>query len=171
MHDLKLIRENPELFDKALARRGLEAKSSEVLVLDESIRKSTTELQELQARRNEIAKEIPAFKKEGKNCYALFAEAEKIKASIPSLEFAVGESQKELENILSAIPNMVDDSVPDGKEDADDREEKRVGEPTKLAFKAKEHFELGENLGVMYFELTAKFCGSRFVTLKGKLAR
>ena len=171
MHDIKLIRENPELFDAGMRARSIDINSKTVLDLDEAVRKLKDELQQLQTKRNEVAKQIPVVKAEGGDIKALLAEGEQIKKQIPEVEARLAEVLKQLDSILESNPNLPEEAVPFGVDESGNVEIKRHLEPKKFNFKPKEHFELGEKLGLMDFEQTSKISGSRFVTLKGALAR
>ena len=172
MFDMKFIRDEPDAFDAGLARRGLPPRAGEILGLDEEARKFTHALNELQARRNAASKEIGQAKAQGddEKFNALRAEVDQIKTQIPAAE---AEKQKKLDainDILSGLPNLPADDVPEGEDEAANEEVRRWGEPKKIN-SAKEHFDLGEALGQMDFETAVKMSGSRFVLLKGQLAR
>ena len=173
MYDLRAIRENPAWFDAALKRRGLESLSSQVLEMDESRRSSQTQLGELQARRNAASKEIGAAMKDKDTARAdaLKAEVAEIKDKMTALEEAEAIAEGKLHQLLAGLPNRPDDSVPDGADEDDNEEVKKWGTPVDLGFEAKQHFELGEDLGMMDFETAADMSGSRFVILRGALAR
>ncbi|NVJ70280.1 MAG: serine--tRNA ligase [Alphaproteobacteria bacterium] len=173
MFDLKFIRENPETFDKALARRGEEAKSEEIIALDSSRRAIQTEAQAAQARRNEASKMIGKAKAQGneEEAQALMNEVSGLKTRLSEMEEEERALAEKLNNYLMSLPNMVYDDVPEGESEDDNIEVRTWGKPKDLDFDAKEHFELGEELGMMDFERAAKLSGSRFVVLKGQLAR
>lgn len=173
MFDLKFIRENPEAFDKALARRGEEAKSEEIIALDSSRRAIQTEAQAAQARRNEASKMIGKAKAQGneEEAQALMEEVGGLKTRLSEMEEEERALAEKLNNYLMSLPNMVYDDVPEGESEDDNVEVRTWGKPKDLDFDAKEHFELGEELGMMDFERAAKLSGSRFVVLKGQLAR
>ncbi|MCJ8143171.1 serine--tRNA ligase [Ancylobacter sp. A5.8] len=180
MHDIKWIREEPQGLVDALARRGTpesEARSlvESLLSLDETRRAGIVKLEELQARRNAVSKEIGAAKKAGDNSLAevLMAEVGKLKTDIPKLERDVKAAEAELHAKLAAIPNVPLPDVPPGADEHDNVEvpARRYSEPPSYAFPPKQHFEIGEALGQMDFEAAAKLSGARFVVLKNKLAR
>ena len=173
MHDIKLIRDNPQAFDAARARRGLEPVAERLLSLDDARKAAISTLQRAQERRNAASKEIGvALKdKDQAKAEALKAEVAKIKTDWPQLEAAEREAIKALDEALAELPNTPLASVPDGKDEHDNREALRWGEPRKFDFTPKEHFDLGEGLGLMDFEAATKLSGARFVVLKGKLAR
>jgi seryl-tRNA synthetase len=173
MHDIRFIREQPEDFDRALARRGLAPESRRLIALDEDRRKKILEFETAQARRNAASKEIGEAKKskDEKKAAALMAEVGTLKETIPQLETAAKTASQTLDDALAEIPNMPLDDVPDGKDASDNVERHRFGAKREYAFTAKQHFELGEALGQMDFETAAKLSGARFVVLKQGLAR
>lgn len=173
MYDLRAIRDNPAWFDAALRRRGLDSLSSQVLEMDEARRSSQTQLGELQARRNAASKEIGAAMKDRDTARAdaLKAEVAEIKDRMTALEDAEAVAEGKLQQLLAGLPNRPDDSVPDGADEDDNEQVKTWGTPAELDFAAKQHFELGEDLGMMDFETAAGMSGSRFVILRGQLAR
>ncbi len=175
MHDIKLIRDDPAGFDAGLARRGLPPRAAELLSLDDKRRAAIVELQRAQERRNTASKEIgaAAARKESATADALKAEVAAIKRAMAELEATEKLAQAALDTELAAIPNIPRADAPDGKDENDNVEVRRHGEPARFpnSFKPKEHFELGEALGLMDFETAAKLSGARFVILKGALAR
>lgn len=170
MHDLRAIRENPESFDRGLARRGLEPMSPTVLDLDSRRRAAQTQLQEMQARRNEAAKEIGLAKREGRDAQSLMDEMAQLKERLPQVEEEEKALGAELDSLLASIPNLPADDVPEGPDESANVEIRRWGEPKAIA-DAKQHFELGEALGLMDFEAASRMSGARFTVLKGGLAR
>jgi len=171
MQDIQFIRKNPAAFDAALARRGLEPISAEILKLDEQGRGQKTELQQLQARRNEVAKQIGQYiKTDPAKADALKAEAAQIKEQIAALESGEEDANAPLTDLLMRIPNILSDDVPEGKDESANKEIRRVGEKPSLT-NPKDHVALGEALGMMDFETAAKLSGARFVLLSGALAR
>ena len=170
MHDLRAIRENPESFDRGLARRGLEPMSPTVLDLDSRRRAAQTQLQEMQARRNEAAKEIGLAKREGRDAQPLMDEMAQLKERLPQVEEEEKALGAELDGLLASIPNLPADDVPEGPDESANVEIRRWGEPKAIAG-AKQHFELGEALGLMDFEAASRMSGARFTVLKGGLAR
>ncbi|MEQ9329317.1 MAG: serine--tRNA ligase [Rhodospirillales bacterium] len=171
MFDIKWIRENPEDFDRGLARRGLAPLAADLLALDAETRRVRTETQALQQRRNEASKEIGAVKRDGGDASALMAEVAEIKDAMQAGENRERELAEDLEHRLCIIPNHLDADVPDGADESANVEIRRVGSPRGFDFAAKEHFEIGEALGQMDFEIAAKMSGSRFSMLLGGLAR
>ncbi len=173
MHDLKWIRDNAQAFDAALVKRGLERQSPAILELDEERRKHVTALQEAQARRNAASKEIGKAKGSGNEAEAqrLIDEVAQLKTFIQEGEEREREIDQRLNDLLAGIPNLPLDDVPVGPDESANQELRRWGEPKKFAFEPKQHFDIGEALGLMDFETAAKLSGARFVVLKGALAR
>ena len=173
MHDIKWIRENPEAFDAGLTKRGKEPLAAEVLALDADRRAHLTTLQELQAKANASAKQIGAAmgRKDLAEAERLKAEVATIKATIQQGEAEERELDRRITDLLAGIPNTPAADVPLGKDEHDNVEVNRWGEPRAFDFEPKQHFDLGEALGMMDFDTAAKISGARFVLLKGKLAR
>lgn len=173
MFDLKFIRENPDAFDAALARRGEEARAEEILALDSSRRAVQTEAQAAQARRNEASKLIGRAKGQGneEEAKALMEEVGGLKKRLADMEDQERDLGEKLNTLLMSLPNMVYNDVPSGDSEDDNEEVRTWGKPTTFDFDPKEHFELGEDLGMMDFERAAKLSGSRFVVLRDQLAR
>ncbi len=177
MLDLKLIRDNSEILKDALVKRG-QAEDEVVQLLemlkshDTELRQTKTQLQEAQARRNQISKDVGKAKaaKDEEKALALIAEMGDLKERVAAGEAREKELSDELDGILAGIPNLPAGDVPVGDESAN-KEVRRWGELPKFDFEPKQHFELGEALGLMDFETAAKMSGSRFVVLKGALAR
>ncbi len=168
MHDIKFIRENPADFDAALARRSRPALSAQILELDTKRRDLQTHAQVWQARRNEASKEIGAVKKVGGDASVLMNEVATLKDKIAAAEAEEAAVAAQLHHLLSTTPNMPAADVPNGKDEKDNVLHDKFGEP-KQANTSKEHFELGEALGLMDFETAAKLSGARFTLLKGAL--
>jgi seryl-tRNA synthetase len=173
MHDIRFIRENPDAFDHALARRGLRGEAQNLISIDERRRAIIRVLESAQARRNALSKEIgqAKAKKDEAAAARLMAEVEEFKASIPRMQAEEKAVEKELNDALAEIPNLPLDEVPDGKDEKDNVEHHRFGARRNYVFAPKQHFELGEALGQMDFEAAAKLSGARFVILKKGLAR
>lgn len=170
MHDIKLIREQPEAFDKGLGRRGLSPVSPEILKMDSDRRAAQTEMQELQAKRNEVSKQIGEVKKKGGDAASLMQQVAAMKDRLAALEEQDRDYARRLQDVLSSLPNIPFEDVPDGKDEHDNKELRRTGQP-RLINNPKEHFDLGEKLGLMDFETAAKLSGARFTILRGALAR
>ena len=172
MFDIKKIRENPKEFDSSLAKRNFAPCSAELITIDEDNRKAIAEAQALQEERNSKSKLIGEYTSSGKTEEAnkLKDEVGSIKSEMHELEIKQKDIAEILKNRLSIIPNLAANEVPTGGEEAN-QEIKVSGEKIDLGFEAKEHFDLGENLGLMDFETAAKISGSRFVIQRGSLAR
>ncbi len=172
MHDIKAIRENPQAFDEGMARRSLPPRAESLLALDDRRRAAILELQKAQERRNAASKEIGAAmaRKDAVVAEALKDEVARLKVAMPELEAAEKAAGMVLDNELAAIPNLPALDTPDGKDENDNVEVRRFGAPPKFpdGFKPKEHFEIGEALGLMDFDAAAKLSGARFVVLKGR---
>ncbi len=173
MFDIKLIRDNPAAFDAGLKKRGLEPMSGKLLDIDEKRRAHLTTLQEAQARRNAASREIGKAKaaKDETSAAKLMAEVAALKERLAKGEETERQLDAEIQRELEVLPNLPLDDVPTGADERANVEVRRVGTPPKFAFKPKQHFELGEALGLMDFEAAAKVSGARFVYLKGPLAR
>ena len=172
MHDIRLIRENATAFDQALRGRGLEPLSGHLTALDDRRKTAVSALQQALERRNALSKEIgqaKARKDEGR-AQALMAEVARLKETVPHLEQTVREAENELDDVLASIPNVPKEDVPVGPDETANVERHRFGSPKNLPA-AKQHFEIGEAMGLMDFEAAAKLSGARFVVLKGGLAR
>ena len=172
MLDISIIRDNPEKFDKALASRGAEAMSKQLLTLDEARRMAVSQAQELQTNRNETSKQIgqaKAAKDEGL-ATKLMDEVATMKEQLQIAEESEREASQALENALAAVPNTPLEGIPFGVDEDANVEIRKVGAPTQIE-NPKQHFDIGEELGQMDFETAAKMSGSRFVILQGQLAR
>ena len=172
MLDISIIRDNPEKFDKALASRGAEAMSKQLLTLDEARRMAVSQAQELQTKRNETSKQIgqaKAAKDEGL-ATKLMDEVATMKEQLQIAEESEREASQALENALAAVPNTPLEGIPFGVDEDANVEIRKVGAPTQIE-NPKQHFDIGEELGQMDFETAAKMSGSRFVILQGQLAR
>jgi seryl-tRNA synthetase len=171
MLDIKWIRENPEALDRALKNRGAVPEAQKLIALDEARRAVIAKLQEMQERRNAASKEIGAAKakKDEATAQRLMAEVAALKDELPKLEEESRSADKALDDALALIPNVPLDDVPVGDDTANAKYRDWGKKPARSS--AKEHYELGEALGGMDFEAAAKLSGSRFVVLKGQLAR
>ena len=173
MHDIKTIRDNPQAFDTALKRRGLEPMSVLLLAIDEQRRAAILASEQAQARRNSASKEIGDAKKAKDDARAskLMAEVAELKTIMPELEAAAKAADGELANRLAAIPNLPLDDVPDGVDEHGNVQRHVFGKMRHYTFNPKPHDDLGSALGFMDFETAAKLSGARFVVLKNGLAR
>ena len=171
MHDIRAIRADPAAFDAAMARRGLAPVTLEILALDNDRRTALTRFQELQARRNTLATAIGPKRRAGEDTTALETEASALRDEADALEHQAASLDEQVRRILEALPNILDADVPDGADESANLVLARHGEPRDLGFQPKQHFELGEALGLMDFGAAAKMAGSRFTVLRGPLAR
>jgi len=171
MFDIRLIRNHPEIFDNGLQRRGLEPCSEKILALDESHRHHTTEMQSRQAALNAISKEFGQKKAKGEDTSHLQAEVERLKHEMKEHKEKGEDVDAKLREILISTPNLPAEDCPDGKDESDNVEQKKWGTPKEFSFEPKPHYELGENLKMMDFEVAAKLSGSRFVVMYNDLVR
>ena len=171
MHDLRALRADPAGFDADLARRGLPAASSSLLAQDEARRTALTALQDRQARRNALAKQIGQSKRTGGDSVALEAEAVALRGDIEQLDRDAAQLDVKIRSDLAELPNRLDGGVPDGLDEGANVIVHERGERRNFGFAPKQHFELGETLRMMDFDVAAKLSGSRFVVLRGPLAR
>ncbi len=173
MHDIRAIRDDPHAFDAALARRGLEGASADILALDAARREKVTASERALAERNAASKEIGAAKARGDTAEfdrlrALVADK---KAEIARLEAEAKEADARLADLLMSLPNTLDADVPDGADEADNVEVRRAGTPREFDFAPKEHFDIAGVTPGMDFEAAATLSGARFVVLSGAVAR
>ncbi|GBD47956.1 serine--tRNA ligase [Methylopila sp. Yamaguchi] len=172
MHDIRLIRDDPESFDRGLARRGLTPLSGRLIALDERRREVIGRLQAIQERRNAASKEVGQAKaqKDEARAAALIEEVAKLKLDAPAAEAEQKAVELELEATLAEIPNIPFDEVPDGPDETANVELRRVGTPREI-HDPKAHYDLGEALGLIDFEAASRMSGARFAVLKGQVAR
>jgi seryl-tRNA synthetase len=171
MHDLRAIRDNPKAFDAGLKRRGLPPRADEVLSLDRAWREIETQLQEAQAIGNRLAREIGVAKKSGGDASDLMRQAAHYKTAETEGARAATEARKKIDEVLAALPNLPADDVPDGPDETANVLQRTVGTLPGFNFEPLAHEVIGEKLGMMDFPRAAKLSGSRFVVLKGTLAR
>ncbi|MEK9678052.1 MAG: serine--tRNA ligase [Rhodospirillaceae bacterium] len=171
MFDIRWIREEPDALDAGMARRGLEPMAAQLIEIDKRRRDAQTRAQELQTRRNELSKEIGKAKAAGEDVSAAIAEVQNSKDAQAAAEDEAKTVGEELDAALSGLPNVPLDDVPDGADEDDNIEVRTWGDPKKFGFTPKEHFDIGEGLGLMDFETAAKMSGARFCILSGTLAR
>jgi seryl-tRNA synthetase len=167
MLDIKRIRKNPEEVIKALEKRHGDFPIDKVLKLDEEKRNILIEVEEMKSRQNTMSKEIPKFKKEGKDTSALLEEMKQLSEDIKKLDIKVKEMDIELREHLLNIPNTPHESVVEGKSDEDNVEIRKYMEPTKFDFEPKAHWDLGVDLNILDFERASKLTGARFTLFKG----
>ena len=171
MHDIRWIRENPDQFDRALARRGLAPLAARAIEIDAANRSITTELQELQKRRNDASRHIGVLKGGGGDAAELIAEVSDLKNRMAELEEDQKQGVAAVREVLQDVPNLPSDDVPDGENEDDNVEIRVVGDRPAFDFEVKDHVDVGEELGLLDFRGASKMSGSRFVVTSGALAR
>lgn len=173
MLDIKVIRENPEKVKAAMKTRNkdMDALVDEVLEIDVERRKLSQENDALKKTQNDASKEIPKIKKEGGDCSAIFAEMAKIKEEIKENDDKLSKLSDRQQKIMYEFPNIPNDTVPIGKDDSENVEIRRWGEPTKFDFDAKAHWDIGADLDILDPETAAKVTGARFHFYRGLGAR
>ena len=172
MHDIRAIRETPELYEKQWAAKGMSGRVAELLEIDARLRAAQTALQAAQAERNESSKKIGQAKarKDEAEATRLMAHVETLKKTLEEQAEVEREAGEQLRHILAALPNIPAPDVPPGEDENHNLEVRRWGEPFAIAA-PKDHVDLGERLGMLDFEAAARMSGSRFVLIKGQLAR
>ncbi|HHV71707.1 MAG TPA: serine--tRNA ligase [Clostridia bacterium] len=167
MLDLKLIRTNPELVKEALAKRHYDLSLDKVIILDAERREILGKVEQLKNKRNVVSEEIARRKKNKEDAEQLILEMRELGQEIKQLDEQVKEKEEELKRMLMLIPNIPHESVPVGKDENDNVEVKRWGQPRQFTFEPKPHWELGEELDILDFERAAKIAGARFTVYKG----
>ena len=170
MLDIKLMRREPERVAKAVGRRGKEIDMKPFLEADEKHREVIAQIEELQSQRNAKSKEVGQRKRNGESADDLMAEVSAINEKIKALDETKDTLEAQVRKFVVSIPNMPDNSIPDGGED-DYRVERNWGEPRQFDFEPKAHWDLGVDLGILDFDRAAKVTGSRFTFYKGLAAR
>ena len=171
MIDPKLLRTELDTVAEKLAKRGYELDKAFWQQVEEQRKSIQVKTEELQAKKNAGAKQIGLMKRNGENTDALMAEMATISSEMKQAEDALKALQEKIQAAALTIPNLPDDSVPAGKDENDNVEMRRWGEPRQFDFEVKDHSDLGEDLGLLDFEMAAKLTGSRFSVLKGQLAK
>ena len=171
MIDPKLLRTELDTVAEKLAKRGYELDKAFWQQVEEQRKSIQVKTEELQAKKNAGAKQIGLMKRNGENTDALMAEMATISSDMKQAEDALKALQDKILAAALTIPNLPDDSVPAGKDENDNVEMRRWGEPRQFDFEVKDHSDLGEDLGLLDFEMAAKLTGSRFSVLKGQLAK
>ena len=170
MHDIKFIRNNPEKFEKQMYRRGLNIDISSILEIDKVIRKKQSEIQVIQEQRNNSSKEIGKLISEGKDVSELKKNISNLKSELTKIDQEIKNCSSELNDILKVLPNSLDDDVPDGENENENKLIKEWGTKPKFSFEPLDHVEIGEKLNQLDFKTGVKISGSRFVLLRGKIA-
>ncbi|TMJ44494.1 MAG: serine--tRNA ligase, partial [Alphaproteobacteria bacterium] len=171
MHDLRWIRDHPEEFDRGLTRRGLPPRATEILVLDRDWRAAETRAQEAQARRNRISREIGTAKQRGEDAAPLLRQSLKDRETETEAAAEAARLRTQIEEILAELPNLPAEEVPDGVDETANRVLRYHGEKPHFDFAPLAHEAIGERLGLMDFARAGRMSGSRFVVLRGALAR
>ena len=173
MHDIRTIRDNPAAFDAALSRRGIAPQSSDILAMDEARRAKILAAETAQADANKAAKEVGAAKGRGDEAEfeRLRALVSEKKSEIAALNEQAKAEDAALTDLLMAIPNLPDPSIPDGSDEEDNVEIHRYGNARNFDFTPVEHYDIPAIRPGMDFETAAKLSGSRFVLLSGAVAR
>ncbi len=171
MLDPRLLRNDLDNIAALLERRGFKLDKARISSLEKRRKELQVQAQELQSERNSRSKSIGKAKAAGEDIQPLLAEVADLGDKLKQQQEALNEVQAELRDITLVIPNIPHDSVPDGKSEDDNLEERRWGEPQAFDFEPKDHVDLGEAKGLMDFDAASKLTGSRFVTLHGPLAR
>ncbi|HUJ98152.1 MAG TPA: serine--tRNA ligase [Stellaceae bacterium] len=171
MFDLKWIRDNPEAYDRGLARRGAPAAAAGLLDLDRQWRETQTGAEQLQAERNKLAKEIGAAKAQGRDPADILRRVADSKERQATLEAEAGRLKADLDRVLAALPNLPAEDVPEGLDETHNRLVRQHGTPPAFPFAVQDHVAIGEALRLMDFARAGKLSGARFVVLYGQLAR
>ncbi|MBU5294342.1 serine--tRNA ligase [Anaerosalibacter bizertensis] len=168
MLDIKMIRKNPELVKKEISKLSGDHNIDKVIELDEKRRNLLVEVEEKKAKQNQVSKEIPKMKKEGKDISELLEEMKELSSNIKDIDGEVKEIDKDLKKLLLGIPNIPHESVPEGETDEDNVEIRKWGQPTEFSFEPKAHWDLGVELNILDFERASKITGTRFSIFRNK---
>jgi seryl-tRNA synthetase len=171
MHDIRALRADPDAFDAAMRRRGLPPIAEDVVAKDAARRDAETQLQGLQARRNALSRQVGEGRRMGQDTSAMQGESVELGVAMERCQALSTRLDGEIRAILEVLPNVLDADVPDGADEGANVVIHTVGKPRAFNFSPKQHFELGEALGLMDFETAAKMSGARFTLLRGALAR
>ncbi|MGH9878450.1 MAG: serine--tRNA ligase, partial [Nitrososphaerales archaeon] len=171
MLDVKIIRDQPEIIKDMLAKRHIEFPFDELQDFDKKRRALITEAQELKHKRNIVSEQIAAKKKSGEDASIAIKEMKLIADRIGALDAEIEHAEKRYQELMLMLPNLIHESVPEGKDENDNVEVRRWGEPRKFGFKTKDHIELGASLDLIDLDRAAKVSGARFYFLKGDLVK
>ena len=171
MLDAKIIRDQPEIIKEMLAKRQIKFPFDELLDLDKKRRSLITEAQELKHKRNVVSEQIALKKKLGEDAPNAINEMKLIADRISALDAEIDSAEKKYHELMLMLPNLIHESVPEGKDENDNIEVRRWGEPRKFGFKAKDHIDLGLSLDLIDLDRAAKISGARFYFLKGYLVK
>lgn len=168
MLDIKVLRSDPERIKKIMEVRGENVGDiGAVLEFDREKREIMFQVEQMKARQNEVSKQIPAMKKEGKDVGPVFAEMKELSDQVKEMDGKVRELEEKIQGIMMTIPNIPHESVPVGETDEDNVEVRRWGEPTQFDYEPKAHWDIGENLNILDFGRAAKVSGARFTYYRG----
>lgn len=171
MLDIKVLRSDPEKLERALLKRKEKFDIEGLFALDDERKQLIYETEQKKSRQNAVSKEIPALKKAGEDTTAVFAEMKELSDEIKEADSKIKELDDKIYNIMLTIPNIPNETVPQGDTDEDNVEMRRWGEPTKFDFEPKAHWDIGEDLDILDFEKAAKVTGARFTFYKGMGSR
>ncbi|MBE5782298.1 MAG: serine--tRNA ligase, partial [Clostridiales bacterium] len=171
MLDIKRIRQNPQELIDALNKRNSSIDISELLQLDEERREALGQVEALKNKRNEESKKIAQVKRQGGDASEIMEAMRKVGDEIAVLDKQVNEIDEKINYILMRLPNLPHESVPIGKDDTENVEQRRWGEPRKFEWEPKAHWDIGTDLGILDFEAAAKISGARFTVYKALGAR
>ncbi len=171
MLDIKLIRSNPEKVKQALAARRVQVDIDALLVLDQKRRDLQAQVEELKSERNTVSEDIGRLKREKQDASQMIMQMKSVSEKIKTMDEQVRELELQLQSVLLTIPNLPNEVVPIGNDDADNKEVRRWGEPTTFGFEPKPHWDLGETLDILDFARGGKVAGARFTVYKGMGAR
>ena len=167
MIDIKILRNEPEKLIKALERRKeTRVDIDGLLALDKERREILYNVEQMKNKQNSVSKQIPVFKKEGKDTTEIFAEMKELSEEIKKSDDKVRELDEKIQNIMYSIPNIANETVPEGDTDEDNVEIRKFSEPTSFDFEPKAHWDLGEDLGILDASTAAKITGTRFTVYK-----
>jgi seryl-tRNA synthetase len=171
MHDIRALRADPDTFDAAMARRGLPPVAESLIAQDSERRAALTSLQELQAKRNALSRQVAEGRRLNNDTSELEQASTDLRGEMDTLQMQSELLELEIKSTLDQLPNILDADVPDGPDESANVVMKQVGTPRDLGFTPRQHFQLGEALGMMDFEAATKLAGARFTVLRGPLAR
>ena len=171
MLDIKILRTNPDLIRTALKNRCNDLDIRPAIALDKQRRELLNDVEQRKAQQNEITKKIPAMKKAGEDTQSVFDEMRALSDTIKADDAKISEIDDELRNFMLRIPNIPHSSVPIGKDDTENIELRRWGEPTSFSFDPKPHWDIGTDLNILDFDRGAKIAGSRFTVYRGQGAK